>query len=120
MINRALTTVLPLLLLSPVFAADKPAAAPAETRKEIAVADKDKDLADGDSRIGPNYHDCPELAAKDGVPKGAVHEFTMGSEESKIYPGIRGPYKRKVWVYVPSQYVEGSKAPFIIAQDGGG
>jgi len=61
---------------------------------------------------------------REGVPKGAIHEFTMDSEESKIYPGIARnrpgtvPYKRKVQVYVPSQYVAGTPAPFIVAQDG--
>ncbi|HEX3719866.1 MAG TPA: alpha/beta hydrolase-fold protein [Verrucomicrobiae bacterium] len=76
--------------------------------------------ADTDFTIGPNYTNAPELTAREGVPKGAVHEFTMTSAESKIYPGINGPYSRKVWVYVPSQYVPGTPAPFIIAQDGRG
>ena len=73
---------------------------------------------DGDSKVGPTYTNAPELLVKDGVPKGQVHEFTMNSEDSKIYPGIKGPYKRKVVVYIPAQYVPGTAAPFIIAQDG--
>src|SRR4051812_24430019 len=66
---------------------------------------------DGEFTIGPDYANAPELAVKDDVPKGTVHEFTMNSEDSKIYPGIAKnkpgvvPYKRKVWVYVPKQYV---------------
>jgi enterochelin esterase-like enzyme len=50
----------------------------------------------------------------------------MNSEDSRIYPGIARnrpppvPYKRQVWVYVPHQYVEGTPAPFIVAQDGRG
>src|SRR5262249_3312460 len=75
-------------------------------------------LADGDFKIGPTYTNAPELTVKDDVPKGTVHEFTMTSEESKIYPGLRGPYKRRVAVYVPKQYKEGTAAPFIVAQDG--
>ena len=76
--------------------------------------------------IGPDYANAPELNVKEGVPRGTVHEFTMKSEESKIYPGIAKnkpgvvPYGRKVWVYVPQQYVPGTPAPFIVAQDGGG
>ena len=62
--------------------------------------------------------DAPELTVKDGVPKGTLHEFTMNSEDSKIYPGLKGPYKRKVAVYVPKQYVAGTAAPFIVVQDG--
>ena len=74
--------------------------------------------ADGESKIGPAYNNAPELTVKEGVPKGVLHEFTMNSEDSKIYPGLKGPYQRKVCVYVPSQYVAGTAAPFIIAQDG--
>jgi iron(III)-enterobactin esterase len=75
-------------------------------------------LADGDFKIGTPYTDAPELTIKAGVPKGTLHEFTMASKESKIYPGLKGAYKRKVAIYVPKQYVQGSAAPFIVIQDG--
>jgi enterochelin esterase-like enzyme len=74
-------------------------------------------LADGDFKIGAPYADAPELTVKDGVPKGTLHEFTMDSQDSKIYPGLKGAYKRKVAVYVPSQYVADTAAPFIVVQD---
>ena len=80
----------------------------------------------GISPSGPRYTNAPELTVKDGVPRGVVTQFVMNSEDSKIYPGIAKrqtgvvPYKRKVWVYVPKQYVAGTAIPFIIAQDGGG
>ena len=86
----------------------------------------DDKFADGDFTIGPTYTNAPELTVKDGVPRGVVTQFVMNSEDSKIYPGIAKrqtgvvPYKRKVWVYVPKQYVAGTAIPFIIAQDGGG
>lgn len=76
--------------------------------------------------IGPDYADAPELKAAEGVPQGVVHEFTMESTDSKIYPGIAKnqpgvvPYQRRVAVYIPQQYVVGSEAPFIVAQDGMG
>jgi iron(III)-enterobactin esterase len=76
--------------------------------------------ADGDSTIGPDYTNAPELTFHEGVPRGVVHSFTLNSEESKIYPGLNGPYHRGVWVYVPSQYVAGTPAPFIVVQDGKG
>jgi enterochelin esterase family protein len=76
--------------------------------------------ADGDFNIGPGYTNAPELTVLEGVPRGVVHESTLSSEESKIYPGLNGPYKRGVWVYVPSQYVPGTSAPFIVVQDGQG
>jgi enterochelin esterase family protein len=74
--------------------------------------------ADGDVIIGPTYTNAPELTVSPGTPTGTLTTFTMSSADSKIYPGIRGPYTRNVTVYVPSQYVPGTAAPFIVAQDG--
>jgi len=80
--------------------------------------------AEGDFVIGPNYTNAPELMIKAGVPCGMLHQFTMNSEDSKIYPGIAKnqtgvvPYQRQVCVYVPQQYVAGTPAPFIVVQDG--
>jgi enterochelin esterase-like enzyme len=76
--------------------------------------------ADGDFIIGPDYTNAPEVTFREGVPRGVVHTFTLSSEESKIYPGLNGPYQRGVWVYVPEQYVAGTPAPFIVVQDGKG
>jgi len=76
--------------------------------------------ADGDLTIGPDYTNAPELTVHEGVPRGVIHALTLNSEDSKIYPGLNGPYKRGVWVYVPSQYVPGTPVPFIVAQDGKG
>ena len=41
----------------------------------------------------------------------------MDSHDSKIYPGLNGPYKRHVAVYIPHGYVAGTAAPFIVIQD---
>jgi enterochelin esterase-like enzyme len=73
---------------------------------------------DGDYDLGPDYTNAPEFTVRDDVPKGMLHHFTMSSADSKIYPGLKGPYTRDVWVYVPRQYVPGTPAPFIVAQDG--
>ena len=97
-----------------VLAADGLATAPGRTTDNVEFA------------IGPAYADAPELTVKDGVPRGTLREFTMKSEDSKIYPGIaKGqtgtvPYERKVAVYIPKQYFAGSAAPFIVVQDGVG
>ncbi len=83
-------------------------------------------LADGEITIGPNYADAPELTVREGVPRGELHQFTMRSEDSKIYPGIAKtnpgvvPYERKVCVYVPKQLNTNHPAPFIVVQDGMG
>jgi enterochelin esterase-like enzyme len=81
--------------------------------------------ANGNFVIGPPYDPAPELAVRPGVPVGAVHEFTMESTDSRIYPGIARnrpgevvPYTRRVAVYVPAQYVAGTPAPFLVVQDG--
>ena len=74
--------------------------------------------------IGPVYADAPELAVKEGVPRGEIRQFVMKSEDSAIYKGIAKkqpgvvPYERKVAVYVPKQLDKSKPAPFIIAQDG--
>jgi len=98
--------------------------------------------ADGNFIIGPTHKPAPEATVQDGVPKGTVHELTMKSADSKIYPGIArdpgtfgrpdpdnpaklivttsraAPYTRKVAVYVPKQYEPGTAAPFIVGADG--
>ena len=90
-----------------------PSVAPAkEAEKQV--------LADGNFKIGPTYADAPELKVKDDVPKGTLHKFTMDSTDSKIYPGLKGAYKRNVAVYVPKNYVAGTASPFIVVQDGMG
>ena len=95
----------------------------------------------GNFILGPTHPAAPEVVAQDGVPQGAVHEFTMSSADSKIYPGIArtpgtraevdpqdpakrivssgpAPYTRRVAVYIPRQYVPGTLAPFIVGADG--
>ena len=98
--------------------------------------------ADGNFIIGPTHKPAPEATVQDGVPKGTVHELTMKSADSKIYPGIArdpgtfgrpdpdnpaklivttsraAPYTRRVAVYVPKQYQPGTAAPFIVGADG--
>jgi enterochelin esterase-like enzyme len=99
--------LLPLVLATPLTAA----AAAAAVSKE----------GDGDFIIGPDYTPDPDNAPKDGVPKGTTNtQFELKSSDSKVYPGIRGAYTRKVQVYIPKQYVAGTAAPFIVVQDGPG
>jgi enterochelin esterase-like enzyme len=80
---------------------------------------------------------------QEGVPQGTVHEFTLASTDSTVYPagvardpGTFGtpdptdpaklvvttsrpaPWTRRVKVYVPKQYAPGTPAPFIVGADG--
>ena len=97
---------------------------------------------DGNFIIGPTHTAAPEATQHSDAPEGKVIEFTMNSADSKIFPGIArdantfgtpdpgdpthlvvttshaAPYTRHVAVYVPSQYVAGSAAPFIVGADG--
>ena len=96
----------------------------------------------GNFIVGPTHPPAPETVVKDGVPQGTVHEFTMSSPDSKLYPGVArdagtfgtpdptdpkklvvttsrpAPWTRKIAVYVPKQYVAGTAAPFIVGADG--
>ena len=98
--------------------------------------------ANGNFIIGPTHKPAPEMTVQEDVPQGTVHNLTMKSSDSKIYPGIareRGtfgtpdpdnpaklivttshpaPYTRRVAVYVPKQYTPGTEAPFIVGADG--
>lgn len=99
---------------APATTASRPADAP-----PLVAVTKDHD---GNFRIAPPYAPAPEMTAKEGVPRGKVIDFVMHSEESKYFPGVGGPYgkpyERRVALYVPSQYVPGTAAPFMVIQDG--
>ena len=42
----------------------------------------------GNFVIGPTHNPAPEMMVQPGVPQGTIHNFTMESKDSKIYPGI--------------------------------
>jgi iron(III)-enterobactin esterase len=74
----------------------------------------------GNFKVAPTgpWTDVPPLAVPEDVPRGKVTMFSMKSEDSKMYPGARGPYTRNVWVYVPVGYVEGKELPLMVNHDG--
>src|SRR5205085_1362397 len=97
---------------------------------------------EGNFIIGPTHPRAAEMNEKKDVPQGTIHNLTMKSTDSRIYPGIAreagtfgkpdpndpaklivttshpAPYTRRVAVYVPQQYVPGTAAPFIVGADG--
>jgi enterochelin esterase family protein len=98
-------------------------------------------VIDGNFLIGPVYVRAPELSVSSNVPQGKVEQFSMDSADSKFYPGIARnafgtvdpnnpktlvvethakPYTRTITVYIPSQYVPGTEAPFMVTHDGPG
>ena len=98
--------------------------------------------AEGNFIIGPTHNPAPEMTVVETVPHGTIYSLTMSSADSKLYPGIArdagtfgtpdpsdpaklvvttshpAPYTRRVAVYVPTQYVPGTAAPFIVGADG--
>ena len=95
---------------------------------------------DGDFVIGPEYAPAPELQVIAGVPMGLVKQFTMTSEDSKIYPKAiarevfgtpdpenprtlivethEKPWERAITVYIPATYNKKKPLPFIVTHDG--
>lgn len=83
--------------------------------------------ADGNGNfvVGPDYKIDPDLTDK-GSPKGKSFEFSMRLADSKIFPGddsTLDPKKevrkqRKIFVYVPAAYKDGTKAPVLVTMDG--
>ena len=95
----------------------------AETYTENPGAD-----GDGEFTVGPEYTTDKDLTDL-GNPKGKSFEFTMKLADSKIFRGddkTLDPEKkpvraeRKISVYVPATYKDGSAAPFLIIHDGPG
>jgi enterochelin esterase family protein len=97
---------------------------------------------DGNFIIGPTRDPAPAATALDDTLQGSICNITMSSADSKIYPGIAreagtfgsvdpadparlvvttshpAPYTRRVAVYIPKAYVQGTAAPFIVGADG--
>jgi hypothetical protein len=89
--------------------------------------DPDKE-GDGDYQIGFDYKIDPDLEDR-GNPKGKSFEFSMALADSKIFRGDdstlqpeKKPVRRmrRVYVYVPAAYKDGTKAPILIIHDGPG
>ena len=97
------------------------ASAPADTYSESPGS-----AGNGSFTIGPNYSIDPDLTDK-GNPKGKSFEFTMRLADSKIFRGddtTLEPDKkpvhieRKIFVYIPAAYKDGTKAPVLVTHDG--
>lgn len=79
----------------------------------------------GDHVVGPEYHIDPDLTDR-GHPKGKQFEFSLPLAESKIFSGndvTLDPAKpvrkeRKIFVYIPAAYQDGTPAPILVTLDG--
>ena len=79
----------------------------------------------GNHVVGPDYEIDPDLTDQ-GNPQGKYFEFSMPLAESEIFRGddpTLDPSKpvrkeRKIFVYVPAAYEDGTKAPLLVTLDG--
>src|SRR5688572_2129566 len=83
---------------------------------------------DGNFVIGPEYKIDRDLTDL-GNPKGKFFEFSMKLADSKIFRGddktlepTRRPVRteRKIHVYIPATYKDGTAAPLLVIHDGPG
>ncbi len=80
---------------------------------------------DGNHVVGPEYAIDPDLTDR-GNPKGKSFEFTMPLAGSRIFRGddaTLNPNKpvrteRRIFVYVPAAYRDGTPAPLLVTHDG--
>jgi enterochelin esterase-like enzyme len=91
-----------------------------------AYTEKPGSEGDGNLTIGPEYRIDPDLTDK-GNPQGRKFEFLMPLADSKLFRGedkTLEPEKkavrkaRKIFVYVPAAYKDGTKAPVLVTHDG--
>ncbi|MBI3882083.1 MAG: enterobactin esterase [Verrucomicrobia bacterium] len=83
---------------------------------------------DGNFTVGPQYKVDPDLTDR-GNPKGKYFEFVLRLADSKIFRGddrtldpAKKPVRteRKIFVYVPAAYRDGTPAPVLVIHDGPG
>ncbi len=80
---------------------------------------------DGDHVVGPEYAVAPDLTDR-GNPQGKQFEFSMPLAESSIFRGddttlsLRKQVRkeRRIFVYIPAAYKDGTKAPLLVMHDG--
>ncbi|MEZ5326537.1 MAG: alpha/beta hydrolase-fold protein [Verrucomicrobiales bacterium] len=91
-----------------------------------AYTEKPGTEGNGDYVVGPDYKIDPDLTDL-GNPKGKSFEFMMPLADSKIFRGDdatldreKKPVRkeRKIVVYIPAAYKDGTKAPILVTHDG--
>jgi enterochelin esterase-like enzyme len=95
------------------------------TRTEASGAETVGAEGNGNHVVGPDYKIDPDLTDR-GNPKGRQFEFSMKLADSKVFPGAdstldpKKPVRkeRKIVVYVPAAYRDGTKASLLVTLDG--
>lgn len=94
---------------------------------EESYNEKPGSEGNGNFVVGPEYKIDSDLTDK-GNPKGKYFEFSLKLADSKIFPGNDSTLDakkevrklRKIFVYVPAAYKDGTKAPILVTLDGPG
>jgi enterochelin esterase-like enzyme len=118
------------LLTAALIALGTVVAAGAQTAGTPNHKDAQNPGGEGEGLIitGPDYKIDPDLTDR-GNPKGKTFVFTMPLAASKIFKGDdktlepdKKPVRveRKITVYVPAAYQDGTRAPLLIIHDGPG
>ena len=97
----------------------------AETLAEESYTETPGTEGNGNFIIGPDYQIDPDLTDR-GNPKGKYFEFSLRLADSKIFPGNDATLdarkavrkERKIFVYVPAFYKDGTQAPILVTLDG--
>jgi len=108
------------LLLALLVGSTATAALPAER-----YAENPGKQGNGNFVIGPDYSIDPDLSDR-GNPQGKLFEFSMRLAGSKIFlgddatldPNKKVRTERKISVYIPAAYQDGTKAPILVMHDG--
>jgi enterochelin esterase family protein len=113
----------PLALCLALIGSSAPNSRAAESYKENPGSE-----GNGSFTVGPEYKIDPDLQGH-GNPKGKFFRFSMKLADSKIFRGddtTLEPEKkevrkeRRIYVYVPAAYKDGTKAPVLVIHDGPG
>ena len=94
----------------------------------VAAAESSAGLANGHHVVGPEYQIDPALTEQ-GRVKGRQFEFSMPLAQSRIFRGddptlepAKKPVRkeRRIFVYIPAAYQDGTAAPVLVVHDGPG
>jgi iron(III)-enterobactin esterase len=100
---------------------------PGIARSQEGYSESPGTSGNGNFQIGPDYTVDPDLTDR-GNPKGKYFEFSMALADSQLFRGDDATLdrtkpvrkERKVFVYVPAAYVDGTPAPILVSHDGPG
>ncbi len=94
-------------------------------RAQEIYSEKPGTLGNGNFIVGPEYPIDPDLTER-GNPQGKSFQFSLPLADSQLFPGDAAtldPKKpvreeRKIFVYIPAAYQDGTAAPILVMHDG--